>query len=580
MNRNLVLRSLAAVVLLGMGAQAASAAAAPAAMPLSPTFKKLKAPETGRAAVQLTTGNAFCYPLYYFIPTFTKDARYLIHHRAEAGQVQLWRLDLQTGQSVQLTRADCPDTQWKPWCVDSGRGVLDHRSVLNVARGLVIYFDGNKVRTVHVETLKDEPLFEIPADREAIGQNCCTPDGKYLVYIHTPRGSIYRKPCQGAAVVAYDFDTRQQKVLTTIDSPIHHVLPYDNEHFLFCHPFDHTGMMMTDLTSGKWTELRQGDPGARGHLCHFLATARGIAYEVPGKPQQVAGLYDPLTRRRFEFLLPTHFGYSHTGWDPEGRLWFFEESGKQHDLWFLVRVAAEAGKDNTWLKLTGHWPTYGKGQKSHFHPQLTPDRRWILMTGGDPATQTNHLFLLDASDLKDTEGISADLLSPTGANNRTAPATTTAPAATSPGTPATPPAAPRTIPAELLEKRLPAAAITDSGHAGLNGPANAADGDLATLWAAEGDGPWLQFDLGEPKAIGRILVAWHAGAARKARFDLAVSDDGKTWNTVFSGASSGTIADPEPVDMKPVTARYVRLTGHGNSINKWNSLAEVFILHP
>ena len=35
-------------------------------------------------------------------------------------------------------------------------------------------------------------------------------------------------------------------------------------------------------------------------------------------------------------------------------------------------------------------------------------------TGGDVATRTSHIFLLDVSDLQDTRGISRELLSPTG----------------------------------------------------------------------------------------------------------------------------------------------------------------------
>lgn len=412
-------------------AEAPDPAAAPKtrAMPISDTFKRLNAPGTGRAAVQLTTGKAFCYPLYYFIPSLTADGKYLIHHRAEAGQVQLYRLNLRTGESVQLTRGNTPKTQWKNWCVESGRGVLDHRSVLNVARGKVVYFTGtlgNDVRMVDVATRRDELLFTLPADREAVGQNCTSPDGKWLVYIDSPRGSMYRKRVKGAKVVAYNFDTRERRVLCTIDCHIHHVLAYDNEHFIFCHPPNGMGMLMTDLTSGKYEYLRAGDPGVSvragdnqrtGHVCHFVATAQGICYEVLGKRQR-SGLYDPLRRRRLEFLLPDYFRYTHTGWDPAGRLWFWEDAGRGHRLAYLKRL--DRPKGGEFVDLTGPWRTYARGQKSHFHPQLTPDRKWILFTGGDPATKTNHIFLLDVSDLKDTEGISPKHLSPKGANDLTA----------------------------------------------------------------------------------------------------------------------------------------------------------------
>ncbi len=387
----------------------------PVEMPLSDTFRRLKAPETGRRAVQLTSGKAFCYPLYFYIPSITKDAKYLIHHRAEGGEVQLHRLDLRTGASVRLTHAQHRQTRWRPWGVDSGRGVLDHRSVLNVARGLVVYFDGNQARAADVETLEDELLFVIPADREPIGQNCATPDGKWLVYIHTPRGSEYGKPCKGAAVAAYSFDSGRQRVLTRIDAAIDHVTAYDNRHVIFAHPHQSTGMMMTDLAGGRHVLLRQGDPGVRGKMVHCQVTRRGLAYEVPDA--MLSGLYDPLGQRRFEFRLPPYFKHVHTGCDPEGRLWFYEnaDGDKVHDMYALVRLDEREGAE--WLRLTGHWATYGGGQKAHFHPRLTPDRRWILFTAGDARTRTNHVFLLDVSDLKDTQGISTHLLSHSGAND-------------------------------------------------------------------------------------------------------------------------------------------------------------------
>ena len=385
---------------------------------LSDTFKRLKAPETGRLAVQLTSGEAFTYPLYFYVPTITGDGKYLIHHRAANGEVQLYRLALATSESRQLTFATCEHTQWRPWCVDSGRGVLDHRSVLNVPRNLVVYFDGNDVHSVHVETLEDKHLFTIPNDREAYGQNCTTPDGNWLVYIHTPKGSIWGEPCKGAQVAAYHFDTGRQKTLCTIDSAVFHVTAYDNEHFIVTHPADHEGMMMTDMTSGRIVPLRDSDPGTQGHPIHCQVTTRGIAYEVP--TARVSGLYDPLTRRRFEFPYPEPFQYIHTGLDPQGRLWFYENSSDwdkfdTHDIYALVRLDRKNG--NEWLRLTGTWPTYGGGQKAHFHPLLTPDRKWILFTGGDPETETSHIFLLDVSDLKDSEGISRNLLSHTGAND-------------------------------------------------------------------------------------------------------------------------------------------------------------------
>ena len=56
---------------------------------------------------------------------------------------------------------------------------------------------------------------------------------------------------------------------------------------------------------------------------------------------------------------------------------------------------------DTWQPLTGDWPAFGDidAQKAHFHPQVVLDRQWMLLTGGDPASGTNQVFLLDIADL-------------------------------------------------------------------------------------------------------------------------------------------------------------------------------------
>ena len=244
----------------------------------------------------------------------------------------------------------------------------------------------------------------------------------------------------------------------------------------------------------------------------------------------------------------------HTGWDPEGRLWFYECTGGGRRMIALVRLCQD-GSDE-WLELTGNWPTYNRGQFSHFHPQLTPDRQWILFTGGDPATETNHLFLLDATDLREVREISRDKLSPTGEHCLTR----------------------MRLPKELAEGALPVKEATASGFEPPHGPENTIDGNLETLWAAEGEGQWIRYDLGEVKPVGRVFIAWHAGDQRRQRFEIAVSDDGEQWRVVFDGQSSGTASGVEPVDVPPFRARFVRLTGNGNTANRWNSMRQTILL--
>jgi hypothetical protein len=108
-------------------------------------------------------------------------------------------------------------------------------------------------------------------------------------------------------------------------------------------------------------------------------------------------------------------------------------------------------------------------------------------------------------------------------------------------------------------------------------PANTTDGDLSTRWSAAGDGQWIAYDIGTLATVNEVAIAWLSGAQRKASFAIAVSVDGKTWNEVFSGDSSGTTNDLEAYTFPSVSARYVRITGYGNSANQWNSINETEI---
>jgi hypothetical protein len=124
---------------------------------------------------------------------------------------------------------------------------------------------------------------------------------------------------------------------------------------------------------------------------------------------------------------------------------------------------------------------------------------------------------------------------------------------------------------------LAIASVIASTFQAPNVPANTLDGDLRTRWSAEGDGQWIQYDLGVPQTVDRVLIAWHQGDLRQARFDIEVSPDAATWRQVFSGRSSGVTVTLQAYDFTDVETQYVRIIGHENTYNAWNSITEVEI---
>ncbi|PZE22137.1 discoidin domain-containing protein [Paenibacillus xerothermodurans] len=122
--------------------------------------------------------------------------------------------------------------------------------------------------------------------------------------------------------------------------------------------------------------------------------------------------------------------------------------------------------------------------------------------------------------------------------------------------------------------------VTDSSNDG-NIPANAIDHNRATKWGTSIPGNWLQFDLGEPKQIGYLGMAFYIGDARPSKFDILVSNDGHSWQNVLTGQSSGTTNDIEPFKLaEPVEARYVRISGNGNTKSTYSGITEVQIYAP
>jgi hypothetical protein len=156
------------------------------------------------------------------------------------------------------------------------------------------------------------------------------------------------------------------------------------------------------------------------------------------------------------------------------------------------------------------------------------------------------------------------------------PSPTGAPTATPTPTPTTPPTATPTPAATYVEVPLTAAAVSASTNDG-NLPGNTVDGSLSTRWSANGDGQWVRFDLGSPRTVGYVTVGVYQGNARRASFEVQLSDDGTAWHAVWTGQSSGTTTAEEPHDFGDETARYVRYLGHGNTVNPWNSVTEVSV---
>ena len=85
-------------------------------------------------------------------------------------------------------------------------------------------------------------------------------------------------------------------------------------------------------------------------------------------------------------------------------------------------------------------------------------------------------------------------------------------------------------------------------------------------------GQWVQVDLGKVQTFRSVALDSGGNAGDYARgYEVAVSKDGMSWQTVASGASTGQLTT---VELRPTQARYVRVTSTGSAANWW-SLADL-----
>lgn len=385
-------------------------------------------PQTGRRVVQLTGAAANSYPLYYFTPSITRDSRFLVFHSERSGWVQLYRLDLATGEIGQLTDGRTLESGWAIWCEWHLRGIYNHLSALHPATDEVFYFQEDEIRSTQVATFHNRLVARLPEGHMPIGQSAFTPDGSLFAFVHVD-AARYRALLRDREALTnmglFDWgrdhhrfrdtvpttcsvvDTATGEVRPVVDTGFHfhHVLFTDDRTLLINHPQGRAGMWTVDIGSGATEHLRPGSaPGAHGaDVVHQVVTERGIAYEAvgttaDGTPTAYLGNYDPATATFTEHLLPVS-GYVHVGRDPAGRFAFVEHAATTHELLSVHPGPEPAAAAEVRLLRTLRSPFHDH-QRHHAHPFLSPDRATLYFTDSsvDGFSQVHALSVGDLVD--------------------------------------------------------------------------------------------------------------------------------------------------------------------------------------
>ncbi len=359
-------------------------------------WKTTTDPHTGRTLRQFTSAAANSYPLYYFIDTITPDGKTLIFHSERSGWVQLYKMDLESGEMVQLTDGRTRDSGWAIWCEHHLRGIYNHLSALNGVRREVYYFEDEEVRCTHIDSLENRLVQALPG-RISIGQSGFSPDGRHYAFIHADCAQFVEALADREAlsnmghpvnheewrnqlpvvIGLIDTVTGDYRDVVTVPFHVHHVFFISNDRLLVNHTQGENGMWTVNIDGSGARTLRSSADG-HGAVCHQVITENGLFYEanesVDGERRVWIGRYDLDNDTFVEELLP-NVGYVHTGRDPAGKLRFFEnqEGSHRHQL-LLVHERGDAIEVEVLRELA---PII-RGQRYHAHPFLSPDRQWLF----------------------------------------------------------------------------------------------------------------------------------------------------------------------------------------------------------
>jgi len=145
----------------------------------------------------------------------------------------------------------------------------------------------------------------------------------------------------------------------------------------------------------------------------------------------------------------------------------------------------------------------------------------------------------------------------------------------------------KTIPVEILpyKPELEAAEIVNveaSSYYSQNYPYNIIDGNIGTMWSANGSDQWLLMELRESFNVQHVKLAFQSGQKSESYFDILGSTDKVSWEPILTkSASCGFSGDLQVFDFPPSKAekeyKYVKMIGLGNSADAWNYISELKI---
>lgn len=381
----------------------------------APEWHEYRDPLTGRQVRQLTDSLAEDYHLYFYNPSVTPDGKYLIFLSERTGVGNLFRLDLQSGEIMQLSDAQPLRAEYWPF-TQAVRGVGACLPAIGNHGQEVFYFEGADLFAVEIEGLRRRQLLSLPADRRP-SMLQANGNGETLVFA-TWDETLFLERSQRAyggekfpdekffqettsTIIRIEASTgRADEILCRENFWINHVHlnPHNPDLILFCHEYSDLPdrMWLLDVANHQ-CEMIPGQ-GTDEWYQHEFWSADGKRVCFHGGPlsdntQGFCGWCSPDgTGYTKAWHATSGRAYAHYNLHPDGQTMITDGEARPG----CISKVHLRGEYQVFEVLCRHDSyTFGDDQRCHPHPSFSPNGRQVIFTSN--RTGSSNIYLTDWS---------------------------------------------------------------------------------------------------------------------------------------------------------------------------------------
>ena len=379
----------------------------------APEWREHQDPLTGRRVRQLTASSAEDYHLYFYNPSVTPDGKYLIFYSERTGISNLFRLDLQSGDIVQLTDARPARAEYWPF-TEAVQGVGSCLAAIGNHGQEVFYFEGNDLFAVEIESLKQRQLLCLPTDRRP-SMLQASANGETLVFAtwdealfldrsqraytgeKFPDESFFQETT--STILRVDAATGQaEEVLRREQFWINHVHihPQHPDLILFCHEYSPQPdrMWLLDVANGQCAPIPGQGPDEWYEHEFWSADGTRVCFHGGGRGDSTLGFCGWCTPDGTSYTKAYHStsgrAYAHYNLHPDGQIMVTDGEARPG---CMSKVHLKDGKQIFEILCRHDSYTFGDDQRCHPHPSFTPDGGQVLFTSN--RTGTSNIYLTD-----------------------------------------------------------------------------------------------------------------------------------------------------------------------------------------